>query len=163
SLAEVRDAGGPDWLPADGFLYFFFDAEQRSWGFDPAGAGSTYVVHLPEFDATGTRASPPQVEKLLERRMRFARHQSLPSPEKLHRAAWLRLSEADDEALMSLRREPFGDAPAHKLGGFADAIQNDDMELQSEMAANGINSGSPEGYSDPRVPQLRFSAESWRL
>ena len=37
------------------------------------------------------------------------------------------------------------------------------MELECELATNGINAGGPEGYADPRVAKLRQSAADWRL
>jgi len=37
------------------------------------------------------------------------------------------------------------------------------MELECELVTNGINTGGPEGYADPRVVELRKSAGAWRL
>jgi len=42
-LAEMRTAGGPDWLPAAGRLLFF--CEPGAWGSDPEDAGGALVRH----------------------------------------------------------------------------------------------------------------------
>src|SRR5688500_18484207 len=43
-LAEVDRANGPDWLPTQGRLLFFYDAGQSTWGFSPDDQGSWAVI-----------------------------------------------------------------------------------------------------------------------
>lgn len=53
-LAQVRAAGGPDWLPDHGRLLFFYELEHGSWGLDARDAGSAVVVHQTGSPITAT-------------------------------------------------------------------------------------------------------------
>jgi uncharacterized protein YwqG len=37
------------------------------------------------------------------------------------------------------------------------------MELECQLASNGVNCGSPEGYATPQAKQLEDGAQNWRL
>lgn len=51
----------------------------------------------------------------------------------------------------------------HQLLGLPHAIQGDAMELECQLASNGLYCGSETGYEDPRAHVLRSSAVDWRL
>jgi hypothetical protein len=45
--------------------------------------------------------------------------------------------------------------PAHHLGGYPDPIQGEDMELDCQLASNGLYCGDESGYND--VGRLRHA------
>src|SRR5262245_50679165 len=47
-LAEITRQTTVLSLPAQGSLCFFYDSEQRTWGFDPEDRGSARVAYFPE-------------------------------------------------------------------------------------------------------------------
>ena len=53
-------------------------------------------------------------------------------------------------------------AVIHRLLGHPDPVQGD-MQLECQLASNGIDCGDAGGYRDPRVPALRPGAADWRL
>jgi len=54
------------------------------------------------------------------------------------------------------------EAVIHRLLGHPDPVQGD-MQLECQLASNGIYCGNASGYGDPRVPTLRPGAADWRL
>jgi len=75
----------------------------------------------------------------------------------------LALSDAEAEAFGDLADAAFGGSPKHQVGGYPAPVQGDDMELECQLASNGIYCGRPEDYQDPRVNDLRPGAADWRL
>jgi len=52
----------------------------------------------------------------------------------------------------------------HQILGYPTPVQNPDMEMECQLASNGVNVGSSEeGYKDPRVPELKAGAGEWKL
>jgi uncharacterized protein YwqG len=43
------------------------------------------------------------------------------------------------------------------------AVQNDDMELECQLASRGVYVGNPDGYQDPRRAELEAGAAEWKL
>jgi len=72
-----------------------------------------------------------------------------------------------DDARFSESTARFGDVfeaeeIVHRLLGHPDPIQGD-MQLECQLASNGIYVGDPAGYTDPRAAALRPRATEWRL
>ncbi|RYD63060.1 MAG: DUF1963 domain-containing protein [Verrucomicrobiaceae bacterium] len=65
-----------------------------------------------------------------------------------------------EERRESLRGE--NDA-AHQMGSYPSAVQSADMELECQLASNGLYLGDSTGYNDPRVAELKAGAPDWRL
>lgn len=164
SLAEIRRAAALDWLPADGALLFFYDMENQPWGFDPKDRGAWAVIRVPdltspvEADDVAGDDGPP----IALRAVGFGRLESWPGPERDAITA-LELSDEEAEAFHELRSEGYGGSPAHHVGGYPDAVQGDYMELESQLASNGIYTGDPSGYEGPRAKALEPGAADWRL
>jgi uncharacterized protein YwqG len=166
NLADVASQGCNLPLPDAGLLLFFYDAETQPWGFDPHDSVGTQVLFVP--DGTNIERSlsvplDPSPVRLLEclaseglpsRDCFLDRTEGQPgcSAEAFDNAVE-KLSDADWEAIS------YGGCV---LGGWPHPVQNP-MELECELATNGINAGGPEGYADPRVAKLRQSAADWRL
>lgn len=156
-LEAARKVGGPDWLPNTGMLFFFYDAEQSTWGFDPADRGSWAVIHGSK--GSRTTNAPPSFEPFPETPISMRTGQSLPSPERLG-FELASLSQEQWEAVDDLL---LPNEPAHQLGGFPLAVQNEEMEEECQMASNGIYVGDPEGYAKPEVRALQDGVGDWRL
>lgn len=154
-LAAARASGGPDWLPVSGTLYAFHD---ERWGF----ADQVRVIYAPD----GARApvEPPfwlkKEWRYPERRVGFVQRQSIPSTDWLAvdpAAVDLRDVEWDD--IDALRQPPEGQDRSHRLGGYPDEIQGDQMAVSSEYAIRGLECS----YRDPVPPDILEASAAWRL
>lgn len=153
-LAEVRANGGPDWLPAEGRLYAFYD--------DLRGGAADQVRILSPTEPPEPPVEPPPALaarwRFPERRAAFLPFRSIPSLD------WLGvdLTELDvsDEELDELSEapdRPFGDELQHRIGGYPSEIQSTRMAVECEYLARGLK---PEHEPPPNI--LRAS-KSWRL
>ncbi len=164
-LEDLEDDDNP--LPARGLLSFFYDAEQRTWGFDPADRGSWRVFH---FDAAETlvRREPPDLlswARYAPRAVTFERFLSLPTYDQLTER--LELREEEHVAYYGLpeawAEEHVGDSgPHHQLLGHPELIQGD-MRLECQMASHGVYMGDGSWRDDPRSEALAEDADDWRL
>jgi uncharacterized protein YwqG len=156
-LAEVRNSGGPDWLPATGALYAFND-DQR-YGFPDH-------VRI-QFSADGERATgayPSDLSPRLrysERRVGFLPFRSIPSLD------WLGIDlaeiDVDEEELDQLAEapdEPFGDEIQHRIGGYPSEIQSSRMALECEHFARGLPGPV---WSEEVLPAIERASKQWRL
>ena len=50
----------------------------------------------------------------------------------------------------------------HRMLGHPDQVQGE-MQLECQLASNGIYVGTPKGYADPRRTALEAGADDWRL
>lgn len=150
-------------LPRTGVLYFFYDQEQSTWGFDPADRGSWRVVYWPDSREL-TQAIPPDGLRVVydEKRVDPRHIHSFPSLERLG----FSLSTVTDEILDvedRLRTQATQDDPEHQIGGFPNPIQDDEMELECQLVSNGLYCGDSSGYQDPRRSELAKGASQWEL
>ena len=166
-LAEIACLGIAGCLPPGGVLYFFYDQEQRAWGFDPADRGAWRVLfYAGEADAL-TRVAEPQYldeDAIYEPcKLRPFAELTLP-PVGSPCLGDLGLSELEERrysALLSELEERHG-PPLNRLLGHPDQIQGD-MAWESQMALNGVFVGD-EGYvGDPRITELQNGVLDWRL
>jgi len=164
---EARDAG----LPDDGMLYFFYDAEQGTWGFDPLDKGSWKVVYAaPTAEPLAETEFPPDLPeyaRFAATPMRAAVSRSFPSPFTARSAGLGMAGDSDMDYLdfmddwvaggFSMERQP-----VCRMFGYPDVIQNE-MELDCELASNGLYLGDGSGYADPRAEALERGAGDWIL
>lgn len=154
-LAETRAAGGPDWLPADGRLYAFYD--------DPR-LGLADVVRVIHSREPADEAAPHPADlspklRFTERRVAFLRLRSIPSLD------WLGVDvrELDDgvalDELADLPDEPFGDELQHRIGGYPSEIQEEQMALSCERIRRGRD---PYEDEEP-TPAMQRASKAWRL
>jgi uncharacterized protein YwqG len=159
-LASLSETLPVPWLPSSGRLLFFYDLEQQPWGFDPKDRGGWAVVFVGD-DMT----SPPSVSGPLTlpvHHVSFQKITSYPSWERPEVAA-LRLTDSESDRLIDLASSVYGDSPGHQIGGFPNPIQSDAMELECQLASNGLYCGDPSGYQHPDVGRLQDGAADWRL
>jgi uncharacterized protein YwqG len=165
-LAKVPAEAAIEWLPRDGRLLFFYAVEEQPWGFDPNDRGSWCVVYVPaETKLAGEAALPAD----LEAEWRIARHAvefvvtDLLPPWERTKSKRRAMSEAEMDELDELREELYGESPRHQLGGEPDPVQGDEMELECQLAANGVNCGGPAAFKSRRANDLRAGAADWSL
>ena len=156
-LASLANVLRLDWLPREGRLLFFYDSKNQPWGFDPKDQGSWAVLHV-DAPTAGLPASSKLPLQFIEPYL----ISSLPSYERPQFEA-LNLTEEQGEALMSLGDAAFGDAPRHQISGYPHPIQGDTMELECQLASNGIYVGEPAGYESEKARALADGARDWRL
>ncbi len=155
----------PSFLPATGFLYFFYDQDQSVWGFDPKDIGGWRVLFCQGDPSAFTERAAPVglAEECVYRRKTISaqRIDLLPDSQCLPRSEfeW----DRDGDAYTELRSAAFGGHHSHQILGYPSPVQNDDMEAECQLASNGVYVGNPEGYKDPRVPDLKAGAAEWKL
>jgi len=155
-LAEVRAAGGPEWLPEAGALYIFNDDQRFGC------ADHVRVLFSPDGERTPMAAPVelPKRHRFGERRVGFLPMTSIPSLE------WLGLDirevQATDEELdmlTSAADEAFSDQLQHRIGGYPSEIQEAWMAIECEHLARGLK-------YDPAVEPsetIRRASKTWRL
>lgn len=162
-LAELRAAEGPEWLPDRGLLFFFYEPEEGGWGFSPDDRGSFAVLYdpagRPAESRTPTDAAP---EPFPAQTVAMQPHLSLPTPERPGIDTG-DLPDADLDAIDALLAESEGDEPLHQIGGWPHPIQNDDMELECQLASNGVDCGGIDAFASGEAKALAPGATEWRL
>jgi uncharacterized protein YwqG len=153
-LAEARPSRGPDWLPAEGRLYAFYD--------DLRGGAPDQVRILFSTEPPGPPAEPPPTLpvkwRFPERRAAFLPFTSIPSLDWLGvDLAELDVSDEELDELAEAPDRPFGDELQHRIGGYPSEIQSGRMGLECEYLARGLK---PEREPPPNI--LRAS-KTWRL
>jgi uncharacterized protein YwqG len=164
-LAETPRDAPRQGLPDSGCLWFFYVADQSTWGFDPADAGSWQVVYAtqrPRDEPASPPTDLPEDALIGEVRLTFRRIDTLPSAERA--GVDIEPFEEDDfEALDAATAAPFEGRPRHQMGGYPGPQQGDAMELECQLVSHGLYCGDASGYEDPRAAALSGDAGSWQL
>ena len=152
-------------LPRDGIAYFFYDPEQRTWGFDPDDRGSWKVLYHAGTDER-VPVSPPaglgDESVYKEKHITFAEILMYPDAQD-ERIDGLNLDDAQMDEFYELRGAVFRDQPAHQLLGYPTPVQGNDMDLESQLVSNGLYCGDATGYNDPRAKSLAPGRHAWIL
>ena len=151
-------------LPRAGLLSFFYDCEEQPWGFDPEDKSGSKILYQPEIKDLQRRSTPDDLEDegwFLECRLDAELSYSLPS-------SIQELDDLDDDATNEAFWELLGElgpddgSARHQLLGFPLLIQNP-MELECQLASNGLYCGDASGYNDSRAKALEEGAKDWQL
>ena len=153
-------------LPKNGSLLFFYDCEQRTWGFDPQDRGSALVLFteepLEKLSRTHPPADTPEMGLFRCCQIQFENSVNLPDAWSIHYQP--ELSDLEQDLLFEYfdwyHSRSIG--PNHRIGGHAECVQNP-MELECELVANGLYCGNSSGYEDPRRESLERTASDWKL
>lgn len=154
-------------LPNEGFLVFFYDTKEYAWGFDPKDRGSAAVRYLKEPASSLVRTPPPEdLQEDLPGRccsLNYEVEVTIPEP----RAPCIdgQLSEEVFEQLIDVifaEDDKSEGVPRHRIGGHPNALQGS-MELQCQLASNGVFCGDPSYQEDKRTESLMPGAADWRL
>lgn len=155
-------------FPKSGRASFFYNQEQSTWGFDPKDKGSWVVLFQPRPSDYDALADPPdELEDhalYSEKPVRFHLIKSLPDYGSRIKIDYKALSDSDFDELGRLKSDNFVEKhQRHQVGGFPSAVQNDTMELECQLAFNGLYCGNASGYEDPRRTELESGAADWIL
>ncbi|SHE91509.1 Uncharacterized protein YwqG [Microbulbifer donghaiensis] len=160
-LSEISSAHKYDWLEDKGLLLFFYDVIEMPWGFDPKDRGKWSILFQPEPD---TYISYPEdlgnEFRIRELYIQPELVQVLPNYDDPS-IEDLGLSDEEIDAYIDLNE---GDEePSHQVGGFPSPVQGNYMELDSQLASNGIYVGNAEGYNSEEGKKLASGAKDWKL
>jgi uncharacterized protein YwqG len=164
-LTQLQRTLEVDWLPPTGVLLFFYDMAEQPWGFDPKDRDGWQVVYVEKPDGLAELPFPSTLDpanRLPRQFVAFNRVRSYPSCERDAVSA-LRFSDVERDEYCELQLGVFGDRPRHQLAGYPMPIQNDDMEVESQLASNGIDLGDSGAGVTPRALALRDGSSEWRL
>jgi len=152
-------------FPSSGLLYFFYDQDQSTWGFDPKDIGSWKVLYSPDMN------SHPEAECPLGLPAESIFQEIFLSPQqRITYPTFERLKidtreytprEFDIEEHMRNKARPEG--PEHQIGGYPNPMQGDEMELDAQLASNGLYCGDSSGYNDIRASSLKDGSKDWQL
>jgi uncharacterized protein YwqG len=155
-------------LPAEGLLCFFYDAEEQPWGYDPEDRGRWKVVYIEKTDELVRRGLPEELsqEGAFETcKVEFSIQTTLPSWESIL-IDQLNLDEDETDLYLELIEKVFeyngSDASIHRFLGHPDHLQGE-MQLECQLASNGLYVGDSTGYENPRRMLLQPDAISWNL
>jgi uncharacterized protein YwqG len=166
SIPEVMREQG---FPSEGMLLFFYDADQRTWGFDPKDAGSFAVIYISDYnDESLVTQLPDDISE--EARFKpciLDTHQVAPTlpPWESLTVDDLNLSDEQMSIYMDVLDTLCDDdewANRGLLGGYLDQIQGDVM-LDCELTTAGFYCGDDSAYKDKRFPWFRQKSRDWRL
>lgn len=161
NLSSVNGFDADGLLPASGLLSFFYVAEQSTWGFDSEDRGSWAVLYFTDTKLTRT----PWPEELDEEghysacRLNFGLGATIPGWE-TKVVSDLNLSDEEQDSFFEFA-ESLGDVEHHLLG-HPQEIQGA-MQLQCQLASNGLYCGDQSGYNDPRAVELKSGESDWQL
>lgn len=141
NLAELPET---DMLPGSGVLSFFYDREQRAWGYDPKHKDGFRLWYFPEISGL-SRRQPPDGSEFPSARLEFVPFLSLPDSSVLGDL----ILELEDDEIYYQFCDGYSPQPWHQIFGWPRIIQNL-MELECQLASNRIDVGNPSGYQDSR-------------
>lgn len=166
NMAEIVPFDTERILPASGMLYFFYDCEQQTWGFDPEDK-DCWKVHyydgsLDELIRMEFHEELPEYAQYHAVKVSFKNEISLPSWDSDYIDS-LNLSEEEKDAFSELCEKFIGEQQViNKLLGHSDNIQGD-MQLECQLVSNGLYCGDSSGYESPDRAKLEKDAKDWRL
>ncbi len=162
-LDDLRSYDVERVLPQHGMLWFFYDAQQQTFGDNPADVGGWSVLFqedLRTLQRTPFPAQLPAESQFHACKIHFACEITLPQQPELELANfdWTDEEVKRYETLLSQFPDPVDRATIHhRMLGHADALQ-DDMRLQSQLMTHGVTSSD-----DPRVDELSKGMSDWQL
>jgi uncharacterized protein YwqG len=157
-------------LPASGILYFFYELDSMTWGFDPKDAGSARVFYYKGDIQNLKRIDfPEDLEEefqMPELKIQFSNRNDLPSYDEFG-------EDFDYDDFGDEEMDTYDDARADYLNieekdtiskvlGYADVIQGD-MRLECEEIANGIYCGSQPDAGNEDLTKMEQSSKKWQL
>jgi len=150
-------------LPISGWLYFFYDRLLEPWGYHPADRVCWRVAFV---DCPRSNLKPAELPKDLDTKhvanaCAVEATVELTLPEHLEHVEF---GSPLEEAYTRLRGQVMEGKGRthHRLLGHPQPIQNT-MELECQLASNGVYCGDLKGYQSARAKALEVGATDWRL
>ncbi len=164
NLDDVRHYNIHGLLPPRGMLWFFYDAQQSTFGSAPTDLGSWQVLFRngdpSKLQRTPAPAQLPIASQFHACSIHFSREITFSEqpPLEIPDLNWTDADQEKYDALLSTLRDPADHALIHhRLLGYPDTIQ-DDMRLQCQLVSHGVTDAN-----DPRIAELAPGAKDWQL
>lgn len=169
NLEEVQEYDLSNKLPKKGILYFFYDADQSVWGFDPKDKDGSKVFYLDNIETQLERKNKPkelgEFSYFNTCKLQFKSSIDLPDFES-NLFDTSALSEEEFDSYSDVIHEIYEDEMCEdgifKLLGHSNNVQCG-MELECELIANGIYCGDSSGYNNPKRKELEKNVHLWHL
>lgn len=163
NLEEIKKYDLDNKLPSKGMLYFFYELDTMTWGFDPKDKGSAKVIYLDvEKDSLVETEFPYDLQKMFivpEKSLEFTSAINLPSFEEYGEID----TEMDwDEYEEVIQEFEIDNDTEFKLLGYADVIQNSMLE-ECEMVSRGIDCGGIVDLSFEMKKDINEKSQDWIL
>lgn len=162
-LSEIAKQVKYKWLSGDGFLLFFYDVAEMPWGFDPGDRGKWTVLYQKTHGAkVDYPADLDGFAIIKESYIDFRRVEVSPvfNDDSVRK---LNLTEEELDLYIKRQDDAEDNLPIHQIGGFASPVQGNYMELESQLASNGIYVGDHKGYESEEAKALESGAMEWKL
>lgn len=163
-LDDVRHYDVNQELPGSGLLWFFYDAQQQTFGDDPTNRGAWRVIFrdndLSRLQRTPAPPLLPAASRFQACSISFASEITLSQQPQVEIPDfdWTEAEQKKYEELLATFPSPADHAMIHnRLLGFPDTIQ-DDMRPQCQLVSHGVRDPN-----DPRIPELSKGAMNWQL
>jgi uncharacterized protein YwqG len=173
SLADLTSFECCQVLPKSGILWFFYDSEQSTGGFDPEDRGSWRVLYADAKEAELRHQTVPGLpEHAIYRPCTLTFHDflSIPGPEhlsvvplKLTLEELEEIEEIDSDLHEMIESDSIQQhfEPHHQLFGHPKEIQGE-MQTECQFASNGYYCGDASQSQNP-PPEILNWAKNWRL
>jgi uncharacterized protein YwqG len=168
NLDDVAEYDVDGVLPRHGMLYFFYECESSSWGYDPEDRDCARVYYYEDTSGFSPFDPPEDIAEeylIPEIKISFRRKVSYPSFEEFSESNGCPLDfEEYYDVLRSLGAELDSDSE-HKLLGYADIIQNE-MLTDCERINRDLYCGDFESYAETPVDilaEINASRDEWTL
>jgi uncharacterized protein YwqG len=165
NLSEINVYDLEEKLPKKGMLYFFYDAEQEIWGFDPKDKDGSKVLYIKDNNLELERKTVP--ENLDEWsiynscKLEFKSMLNIPNCES-NLMENIKLNDEEFDAFNDVIAKVNEDDFRNKLLGHSDNVQGG-MELECELVTNNLYCGDGSAYEDPKAKNLEKNVDLWNL
>lgn len=158
--AHAYDEAGV--LPAQGMLWFFYDAQQETYGDDPKDRGAWSVIYRKDVQRLKSAAVPAKLPKsslFKVGSVQFTQELTLSQVPNLEIATfdWNDDEQQKYDDLLANLLPQEKRAFRHRLLGNPDLIQ-DDLREQSQLISHGVTDDN-----DPRQAKLEAGVKAWQL
>ncbi|GHO77126.1 hypothetical protein KSD_48970 [Ktedonobacter sp. SOSP1-85] len=161
-LQDVHPYDAAGVLPTQGMLWFFYDAQQETYGDDPANRGGWSVIYRKDAQRLKRATVPAKLPKsslFKAGSVQFIRELTLSQVPNLEIAKydWSEDEQQKYDDLLANLLPQEKRAFRHRLLGNPDLIQ-DDLREQSQLISHGVTEDN-----DPRQKQLEEGVKAWQL
>jgi uncharacterized protein YwqG len=171
-LGDLTELDKKKVLPSKGWLYFFYDTDEKPWGLRQENREHWKVLYydgeLKSLQRTAFPVEVPATSRFFPYRLKFQGEVTLPSCyslffEKLKQES--RFNPAEEDAYCNLKEDlaafygDNGDYPAYRLLGYSDNIQGD-MRLECERTSRGMGLAL-KGLPEQRLVELAGDTQQW--
>lgn len=166
NLSDISIFSTASVLPSSGVLSFFYSATQETWGFDPKDKGSWQIYYFADMTNLQRTEIPNDIPE-----EGYYSSCSLFFFEELTLLPWesivfenLYLTKEERDIYIDLLDQIYsnGNDLINRILGYPDQIQGD-MQLECQLASNGLYCGDGTGYEDPRRKELEPDSVNWQL